>query len=62
MAYYHECPDCGGSLDPGEKCDCQREAKEVKRGANSDKDVTYISGVKTDSRARVIGALVGQRV
>lgn len=24
---YDECPDCGASLDPGEKCDCQSEAK-----------------------------------
>ena len=21
--YYYECPDCGCSLDPEEKCDCQ---------------------------------------
>lgn len=21
--YYYECPDCGCSLDPGEKCDCR---------------------------------------
>lgn len=25
--YGYECPDCGASLDPGEKCDCQSEAK-----------------------------------
>ena len=25
MAYYRSCPDCGCSLDPGEKCDCLRE-------------------------------------
>lgn len=23
MAFYRECPRCGCSLDPGEKCDCQ---------------------------------------
>jgi hypothetical protein len=27
MAYFNICPDCGCSLDPGEKCDCQREAE-----------------------------------
>ena len=30
MPYYNECPFCGGSLDPGEKCDCQQNGKEVK--------------------------------
>ena len=25
MAYYHECPYCSGTLDPGEKCDCEKE-------------------------------------
>lgn len=25
MPYYHICPDCGSSLDPGERCDCQDE-------------------------------------
>lgn len=30
MAYYRECPNCGCSLDPGERCDCrnEREKKE----------------------------------
>ena len=27
MAYYSICPDCGGTLDPGERCDC-KEVKE----------------------------------
>ena len=27
MAYYNECPNCGASLDPGEKCDCQEKEK-----------------------------------
>lgn len=34
MAYYHVCPDCGGNLDPGEKCDCQKE-KERKQKRTS---------------------------
>lgn len=25
MAYYNVCPNCGSNLDPGEKCDCQKE-------------------------------------
>lgn len=24
MAYFKVCPVCGGHLDPGENCDCQR--------------------------------------
>lgn len=27
MAYYNVCPDCGGNLDPGERCDCKREQR-----------------------------------
>ena len=23
MAYYNICPKCGGTLDPGEPCDCE---------------------------------------
>lgn len=23
--YYHTCPDCKANLDPGERCDCQRD-------------------------------------
>lgn len=26
MAYYSICPDCGCTLDPGEKCDCEEES------------------------------------
>jgi len=24
MPYYDTCPDCGATLDPGERCDCQK--------------------------------------
>lgn len=26
MPYYKICPNCGAALDPGEVCDCQKEA------------------------------------
>lgn len=26
--YYWTCPRCGAHLDPGEKCDCEREVPE----------------------------------
>lgn len=28
MSYYRTCPDCGATLDPGERCDCQDKKKE----------------------------------
>lgn len=24
MAYYNTCASCGANLDPGEKCDCEK--------------------------------------
>ena len=30
MAYFHKCPYCDGNLDPGETCDCLKEAKREK--------------------------------
>ncbi len=27
MKYYNVCSKCGCNLDPGEKCDCESEAK-----------------------------------
>lgn len=32
MANHQICPDCGCSLDFGEKCDCQNEQKEKPTG------------------------------
>lgn len=28
MTYYHTCPICGANLDPGERCDCEKEQDE----------------------------------
>lgn len=25
MSYYDTCPECGATLDPGEKCDCKEK-------------------------------------
>jgi predicted nucleic acid-binding Zn-ribbon protein len=35
MAMYYTCPRCGSNLDPGERCDCEREKIE-KKNALSD--------------------------
>ena len=29
--YYHTCPICGANLDPGERCDCEKEKEENER-------------------------------
>ncbi len=34
MAYYYTCPDCGANLDPGEKCDCRKEAVDLNKKEN----------------------------
>lgn len=35
--YYTECPNCGATLDPGEKCDCKEGDKsERKRNEHSE--------------------------
>lgn len=33
--FYYECPKCGASLDPGEKCeDCAKKEKKLKETKN----------------------------
>lgn len=27
--YFRICPNCGGNLDPGERCDCRAKEKET---------------------------------
>ena len=38
--YYNQCKYCGANLDPGEKCDCQKETftKVIKETVNSISD------------------------
>lgn len=31
MAMYNTCPVCGANLDPGEKCDCEKEKAPPRR-------------------------------
>lgn len=32
---YIECPICGASLDPGERCDCEKDAEKEKGSADA---------------------------
>lgn len=34
MYYYHTCPECGANLDPGEKCDCQKNNSYITKEDN----------------------------
>lgn len=36
MSYYHTCPYCGANLDPGERCDCRDEEKELPGATNTE--------------------------
>ena len=29
MSYYRTCPRCGASLDPGERCDCTDQSRDI---------------------------------
>ena len=35
--FYHICPYCGASLDPGERCDCLEEKAEQKKSQETTK-------------------------
>ncbi len=37
MAYYHTCPECGATLDPGEYCDCKSNNQEDTNNENDTK-------------------------
>lgn len=43
MTYYRICPDCGGALDPGERCDCHDK-----------KEVAPVRQHRSDSKVKVI--------
>lgn len=36
MPYFNRCYMCGEVLDPGEKCECQKESKENEKDIESD--------------------------
>lgn len=44
MAYYNVCKSCGCNLDPGEKCDCENEKKEMEERYNKIIKITPKTG------------------
>lgn len=51
MPYFRTCPHCGSNLDPGEKCDCQREkakAEPIKRKPQRRAAATIKTRASTD--------------
>lgn len=35
MSYYKTCPNCGARLDPGERCDCDKEKRNTPEQAKT---------------------------
>lgn len=50
MSYYKTCPICGAHLDPGEKCDHEKEKSAVRRESkqadNPRKTLAYSIGAE----------------
>ena len=48
MAYFGTCDICGGTLDPGEHCDCESKADEVRQMQEELEQRTYIENKAID--------------
>lgn len=68
MPYYETCPECGSHLDPGEKCDCEREQNyekarkkgaksHIKKGADNVMNANPSTSPKTIQGFKVIGCV-----
>lgn len=42
MSYYRICPNCGCSLDPGERCDCMEEKAKEKKQRNQFNELALV--------------------
>ena len=52
MPYYNICELCGGTLDPGERCDCQERAKELQKEQQLKKSASFVSQLLNNERKR----------
>lgn len=46
VAYYNICSHCGSHLDPGERCDCERQAEKIEKRRKGEKDGHSIEGIR----------------
>lgn len=53
MAYYNVCPNCGGNLDPCEKCDCEIEKENDMK--------IYISSLKREASSGQLAFVIDNR-
>lgn len=46
MSYYRICPECGAALDPGERCDCEREQPRAESAPNQRQGIAARTGAE----------------
>ena len=56
MPYYTTCERCGSNLDPGEKCDCEKQENTVRKYKKKSRPAT----TGTANRKNVINILYGK--
>ena len=46
MSYYHTRPYCGGTLGPGEKCDCEKEKARLHKASRTNNNLIIQQNLK----------------
>lgn len=59
MSYYRICASCGAHLDPGERCDCKREAAPVWEHRSGKVEKVITSLISTSIIAKQTGGCQG---
>lgn len=52
MPYYNICEKCGATLDPGEKCTCERERKEEQEQKELKRQVEFTKMILKHSKRK----------